>query len=51
MAATKPASKGKGKAKGKDKLLLGPATVAKPALFGAGALFVVQFAMRVFLKA
>jgi hypothetical protein len=30
---------------------LGPATVVKPALFGAAALFVIQGAMRMFLKA
>lgn len=30
---------------------LGPATVIKPALFGATALVVVQGAMKVFLKA
>jgi hypothetical protein len=37
--------------KDKKERFFGPATVAKPALFGAGALFVVQTAMKVFLKA
>jgi hypothetical protein len=39
------------KGKGKKERLLGPTTVAKPALWGAGMLFVVQTAMKVFLKA
>jgi hypothetical protein len=30
---------------------LGPATIAKPALFAAGLLYVVQVAMKIFLKA
>ena len=30
---------------------LGPATVVKPALFGAAGLFLIQGAMKVFLKA
>jgi hypothetical protein len=37
--------------KGKKVRRLGPSTVAKPALLGAAALFVVQFAMRTFLGA
>jgi hypothetical protein len=37
--------------KAKRERYLGPATVVKPALFGAAALFVVQGAMRMFLKA
>jgi hypothetical protein len=40
----------KGKSK-KSKDRYGTATVAKPALIGAGALLVVQTAMKVFLKA
>ena len=36
---------------GKREKLLGPATVVKPALLGAAALFVVQGAMKVFLHA
>jgi hypothetical protein len=36
---------------GKEERFLGPATVVKPALFGAGVLFFIQTAMRVFLKA
>jgi hypothetical protein len=36
---------------GKKERFLGPATVAKPALMGATLLFVVQTAMKVFLKA
>ena len=39
-----------GKAK-KQKGVLGPATVIRPALYGAGILFVVQQAMKIFLKA
>ena len=41
------------KAKGKkeEKPGLGPTTVVKPCLIGAGMLFVVQIAMKVFLKA
>jgi hypothetical protein len=35
----------------KAEKVLGPATVVKPALIGAGALFVIQTAMKVFLKA
>ena len=42
------AKKGKG---GKQKRYLGPSTVAKPALLAAGLLYVVQTAMKVFLKA
>jgi hypothetical protein len=41
----------KEKKKAKRQKFLGPATVVKPALIGAGALFVVQGAMRVFLHA
>ena len=41
----------KEKKKGKREKFLGPATVVKPALIGAGALFVVQGAMRMFLHA
>ncbi len=37
--------------KDKREKYLGPATVVRPALFGAAALFVVQGAMRMFLKA
>ncbi len=37
--------------KGKRERLLGPATVAKPALFGATILLVVQGAMKLFLHA
>jgi hypothetical protein len=37
--------------KAKREKYLGPSTVVKPALIGAGALFVVQFAMRMFLHA
>ena len=39
------------KGKGKRERYLGPATVVKPALLGAGMLFVIQFAMRMFLHA
>ena len=35
----------------KAEKFLGPATVVKPALIGAGGLFVIQTAMKVFLKA
>ncbi len=35
----------------KDRSVLGPAMLVKPALAGAAALFVVQYAMHVFLKA
>jgi hypothetical protein len=38
-------------AKGKKEKFLGPATVVKPALIGAAALFVVQGAMHMFLHA
>jgi hypothetical protein len=41
-------AKGKGK---KEKPGLGPRTVVKPCLFGVGILYVVQTAMKVFLKA
>jgi hypothetical protein len=37
--------------KQKREKYLGPATVVRPALYGAFALFVVQGAMKVFLKA
>ena len=37
--------------KEKREKFLGPATVVKPALIGAGALFVIQGAMRMFLHA
>jgi hypothetical protein len=37
--------------KEKRERYLGPATVVKPALFGAAALFLVQGAMKIFLKA
>jgi hypothetical protein len=37
--------------KPKREKFLGPATVVKPALFGAAALFVIQGAMRMFLHA
>ncbi len=37
--------------KPKRERFLGPATVVKPALFGAAVLFVIQGAMRVFLHA
>jgi hypothetical protein len=37
--------------KAKREKFLGPATVMRPALIGAAALFVVQGAMRMFLKA
>jgi hypothetical protein len=37
--------------KGKSKKSYGTATVAKPAVMGAGVLVVVQTLMRVFLKA
>jgi hypothetical protein len=37
--------------KEKEPRRLGPATVVKPALFGAAGLFVIQGAMKVFLKA
>jgi hypothetical protein len=39
------------KGKGKKEKVLGPSTIAKPCLFGAGFLYVVQVAMQVFLKA
>jgi len=49
------AKDGAGKAgkskKGKKEKFLGPATVVRPALFGAAALFVIQAAMHTFLKA
>ncbi len=35
----------------KEKHLLGPGMVAKPALAGAAVLFVMQYVMHVFLKA
>jgi hypothetical protein len=35
----------------KPEKFLGPATVVKPALLGAAALFVIQGAMKVFLHA
>jgi hypothetical protein len=35
----------------KEKPGLGPRTIVKPCLIGAGALFVIQTAMKVFLKA
>jgi hypothetical protein len=41
----------KEKKKGKGERYLGPATVVKPALMGAGALFVIQGAMKMFLHA
>jgi hypothetical protein len=37
--------------KAKREKFLGPATVVKPALLGAAALFVIQGAMKVFLHA
>jgi len=37
--------------KDKAEKMLGPATVVRPALFGAGILFVVQGAMKLFLHA
>ena len=37
--------------KAKREKYLGPATVMRPALIGAAALFVIQFAMRTFLHA
>jgi hypothetical protein len=37
--------------KAKRERFLGPATVVKPALLGAAALFVIQSAMKVFLHA
>jgi len=37
--------------KGKRERFIGPATVARPALIGAGALYLVQVAMKVFLHA
>jgi hypothetical protein len=37
--------------KAKREKFLGPATVARPALIGAAALFVIQVAMRTFLHA
>ena len=43
--------KGEGKAKGKREKVLGPATVVKPALFGAAGLLVIQGAMKMFLHA
>jgi hypothetical protein len=36
--------------KDKKERVLGPVTVAKPALWGAATLFVVQTVMHVFLK-
>jgi hypothetical protein len=39
------------KGKGKREKFLGPATVVKPALFGAAVLLVIQVAMRMFLHA
>jgi hypothetical protein len=39
------------KGKGKKERFLGPSTVVKPCLFGAGLLYVVQVAMQTFLKA
>jgi hypothetical protein len=36
--------------KEKTERVLGPSTVAKPALMGAGILFVLQTVMHVFLK-
>jgi hypothetical protein len=43
--------KAKSAKKVKREKFLGPATVVKPALIGAGGLFVIQTAMKVFLKA
>ena len=37
--------------KGKREKFLGPATVVRPALFGAAVLFVIQGAMKLFLHA
>jgi hypothetical protein len=37
--------------KEKRERFLGPATVVKPALFGAAVLYVIQAAMRMFLHA
>jgi hypothetical protein len=37
--------------KGKRERFLGPSTVVKPALFGAGMLVVIQGAMKMFLHA
>jgi hypothetical protein len=37
--------------KAKREKYLGPATVVRPALIGAGVLLVIQVAMQVFLKA
>jgi hypothetical protein len=37
--------------KDKPPRVLGPATIVKPALFGAAGLFLVQGAMKVFLHA
>ena len=45
------AKSGSKKSKDKREKYLGPATVAKPALIGAAALFVIQGAMRMFLHA
>jgi hypothetical protein len=42
---------GKSAKKGKSKKSYGTATVAKPAVIGAGVLVVIQTAMKVFLKA
>ena len=42
------ANTGKGK---KNKVSLGPSTIAKPCLIGAAALFVIQGAMKMFLGA
>jgi hypothetical protein len=42
---------GKSAKKGKSKKSYGTATVAKPAIIGAGVLVVIQTAMKVFLKA
>jgi hypothetical protein len=39
------------KGTGKKQRFLGPSTVVKPCLLGAGLLYVVQTAMQVFLKA
>jgi hypothetical protein len=42
---------GKSAKKDKSKKSYGTATIAKPALVGAGVLVVIQAAMKVFLKA
>jgi hypothetical protein len=39
------------KGKGKREKYLGPATVVRPALFGAAMLFVIEGAMKMFLHA